>query len=141
MKSSRFSIQLRLVATFVTVLGILGLGLWLQEKRDEQENNLTREVLVKERTVLLERIIDLMGAPLRFFATDYAPWDDMVQFVSYPDFDWAATNIHDPLDNFKIEAVWVLADDGTVIYGTKRGDDPTAPGLPLPLSPAAVQAL
>jgi PAS domain S-box-containing protein len=140
-KSSQFSIQLRLAATFVTVLGILGLGLWLQERRDEQQGNLTREVLVKEQKVLLEKIIDLMGAPLRFFATDYAPWDDMVQFVSYPDFDWAATNIHGPLDNFKIEAVWVLTDSGTVIYGTRRSDDPTTPALPLPLSPAAVQTL
>src|SRR5688572_26472709 len=142
MKPTRFSIQTRLAGTFVVVLAILGAGIWLQEKRDRVQGAETRATLSREHTILLGKIVQLMGNPLHFFVSDYSPWDDLVGFVDAPDSDWANNNIHAPLDNFKIEAVWVLRQDGQSIYTAIRGDGRGLEALqPMPLPAAAVESL
>ncbi len=142
MKPLRFSLQTRLAGTFAIVLAILGAGIWLQETRDSEQNEQTRSTLAQEHTILLDKIVRLMGNPLQFFVSDYAPWDDMVGFVNSPEKDWGNTNVHDPLENFKIEAVWVLHADGSLVYAAQRGDGRGLEALkPLPLPPEAVQSL
>jgi PAS domain S-box-containing protein len=142
MKPPQLSIQARLAGTFVAVLVIMGAGLWLQEVRDHRQGQQTRQTLLANQSTLVEKIIQLMGTPLLFFSSDYAPWDEMVKFVATPDEDWAHLNIRGPLENFKIEAVWVLRADGTPVYAATRGDDPTLRALLTPPLPAdAVRAL
>jgi len=142
MKPTRFSIQTRLAGTFVVVLAILGAGIWLQENRDRQQSQQTRATLAEENTVLLGKIVQLMGNPLQFFVSDYAPWDSLVQFVDTADKEWADSNIHAPLDNFKIEAVWVLRLDGQPVYTALRGDGRGLESFrQLPLPAAAIESL
>ncbi len=94
MKPTRFSIQIRPAGTFVVVLAILGAGIWLQEKPRPPPRCADPGHPRREHTLLLGKIVQLMGNPLHFFVSDYAPWDDLVQFVDALDKDRGDTNIH-----------------------------------------------
>ncbi len=93
----------------------------------------------RERSEMLASVIGLMSQSLRDFAQDYAQWDDMVQFIQQPRQQWAAINLDASLENFKVNAAWVLRPDGSLVYATS-GEGPV-PRPPLPLPEAVLRPL
>lgn len=92
-----------------------------------------------ERRELLSGIIDLNSQALRDFARDWGQWDDMVKFIREPTAAWAAINIDNSLDNFKLAAAWVVKTDGTPVYAGTRAR--TTGTLTFPFTPAEMTAL
>ena len=107
---------------FIAVLGLilvlfLGSIYWQREigRRTTAEFLQTTQ---REREALLERLLALLGASLRTFATDYSLWDEMVAFAQNPTPEWAAVNIDASLPNFNAVGAWVFQADGRQVYAT-----------------------
>lgn len=97
------------------------------------ENRQLAEALASSQidaTSTLERWLDLNGAGLRQFAEDYSQWDDMVEFVKSPDANWAEVNIRQSMESFKLHMIWVLSNEGRVIFHSHQDTPPEHPPLP-----------
>ncbi len=122
------------------LLGILLLvfagGISIIQYYDLRESDNILRNRERERERLLTNLLDLTGESLKNFANDYAPWDEMLHFVSTVDPAWAAVNIDASLISFHAHAAWVLHPDGHVLYAATRG-----PGAGLTTPPVAPSSL
>ncbi|MEK7224757.1 MAG: CHASE4 domain-containing protein, partial [Bacteroidota bacterium] len=104
---------MRLALLVVAIFGFATATLLLVQRMQRQSMADLLESETRERTAMLDNVINLMSQSLRDFAQDYAQWDDMVQFIQRPRPEWAAINLDASLDNFKLSAAWVLRTDGS----------------------------
>lgn len=109
-------IRLRLLLLLGSLLVIFAAATWILQDAHRREAESIRTSVEKQRSGLLDRVIALTGQSLRSFASDYAPWDEMVHFVQSGDRAWAKINIDASLPNFDAQAVWVLRTDGSEVY-------------------------
>jgi len=126
------TIHLRFVLLIASIMGVLLGGVWLQSYWDHKETFLLRDGMTKERTALVDNLLDITGEPLQVFVRDYSPWDDMVTFVVKPDPEWARINIVEALDTHKVDAVWIFRPDMTEVFGTVAKDRDALRPFPLP---------
>lgn len=107
--------------TFALLTVLLG-GIWLFDRLDREDIGKLRADLQKEREVLVGRMVELTSDPLRVYAADYSPWDELVTFVAQPTEDWARTNLDGSLDTHRVDAVWILRPDFSEVYGAVRAE-------------------
>lgn len=128
-------IRLRLTLLLGCLLAVFGGFAWLIRLSHAQEAQELLEGLRNEREVMLGRLLELTGQSLKSFATDYARWDEMVNFLKTADPAWAAVNLEQSLPNFNAHAAWVFTPEGKLFYET------SAPPLHAPLElPASLVA-
>ena len=123
----------RLALMFGLMLLAYGATAWALHGWYEREADRMLADLQRERSTLLDQVLQLTSQPLRNFATDYSNWDEMLAFVHSGDPAWAAVNIDASLNTFNLQAAWVLRADGTLVYGATRqlGEPQHFPPLPL----------
>lgn len=124
------SIKLRF-ALLLGMLLLIFLGC-LATLRFLEKEQLTEALATSQgdATDMLERWLDLNGASLRTFAEDYSRWDDLVSFAKQPDENWADINLRQSLAGFNIHGLWVLTNQGSVVYQAHQGE-----ASPPPLAP------
>ncbi len=109
------------------LLGLLLLafvtGARILHRLDKREADRVFVAQQHERARLLESLLQLTGESLKTFASDYAQWDDMVNFLATGDKAWAAINIESSLPTFSARAAWVFRTDGSLVYGVARPAD------------------
>lgn len=135
----RLSVKYKFAVVIGLMTGVHLLGLWQQTRIDRANRTVVMHGAETEHTRLLEQLIVLKGDPLRVFVSDYSPWDDMIHFATHPDPEWAQINLYEALKTYQLDAAWVLATDGSLIYSIPANDREDL--RPLPLSAAAVQDL
>lgn len=123
----------RLALMFGLLLLAFGAAAWGLRAWYDREADRMMADLQRERTKLLEQVLQLTSQSLRNFATDYSNWDEMLAFVHSGDPAWAPINIDASLQTFNVQAAWVLRADGSLVYGATRqlGDAHRVPPLPL----------
>jgi len=103
-----------------------------------------REVVTstaRERARFLSTVVDLKGRSLEMLGFDYSVWDEMVDFVTSGDPEWARVNLDTGLDSFRVDAAWVLAPDFRLVHAAaQKGDPGDPPALPDGLARATGQA-
>ena len=129
--------KLGLVLGAVVVLSLAALFALRQFQRQAMADLLASEM--RERSAMLEQAVRLTGRPLRDLTSDYSQGEDLVRFVREPKRVWAAINLDASLAKFELSGLWVLAVDGTVVYGTRGAGTGSPPSLPLPA--ATLQAI
>jgi len=112
------SIQLRFVVLITAVMTVLLAGLWMQLRWDDREIGLLQQGMTAERAMLVDKLLDITGDPMKVFVTDYSPWDEMIAFVENPGAEWARINIVDVLGTHQTDAAWVFRPDLTEVFGT-----------------------
>ncbi len=133
-------IRLRLLLLLGCLLVLFAAATWVLQDAHRREAESIRASVEKQRSGLLDRVIALTGQSLRGFASDYAPWDEMVHFVRTADHAWAKINLDASLPNFGIQAAWVLRPDGGEVYRTGMLDPASLAVMPLG-QPAFVETL
>ncbi|HWA26821.1 MAG TPA: ATP-binding protein [Lacunisphaera sp.] len=113
-------LHFRFLLLILSLFAVLLVGMWLHESTDASQTSRLRVNLLEERTALVDRLVELTGDPLRVFASDYSPWDEMMNFVSHPDPDWARVNLDAALTTHRIDAVWVLRPNCTEVHASVR---------------------
>lgn len=133
-------IRLRLLLLLGCLLVLFAAATWLLQDTHRREAESIRTSVEKQRNGLLDRVLALTGQSLRSFASDYAPWDEMVDFVRTGDRAWAKINIDASLPNFGAQGAWVLRADGSEVYRAGSLDAASLAAMPLG-QPAFLDAL
>lgn len=123
----------RLALMFGFLLLSFGTAAWSLHGWHQHEADRLLADLQRERSKLLEQVLQLTSQSLRNFATDYSNWDEMLAFVHSGDPAWAPINIDASLQTFAVQAAWVLRADGSLVYGATRQLDDAHRIPPLPL--------
>ncbi len=97
------------------------------------EHLLARQV--EDMAVQVDQGQEVWSRTLRTYATDYAWWDDLVDFVQEPSDLWFDENLRSSLTTFHMQGMWVFAPDGTFI----RGCDVLAASSAVPFGPDVVR--
>lgn len=124
-------IRPRLLLLLGGLLVLFAAATWFLHDSHRREAETIRAGVEKLRGELLDRVIMLTGQSLHSFASDYAPWDEMVEFVRTGDRAWARINIDASLPNFGAQGAWILRPDGTEVYRTGSLDPTTLATMPL----------
>lgn len=89
------------------------------------------ESVRQEREAAFSSIVEISGAPLEILATDYSIWDDMVDFVTDPDPQFAKDNLVNVSESYNADRVYVYDPAGKPVFAYVKGEDPaTLPPLP-----------
>ncbi len=135
----RASLGLRFALVAVALFALAATTLFFVQRSQRKAFDSLLESETRERSRMLEELVELTGQALRDFTSDYSQWDEMVGFLRQPTREWAAINLDASIKNFKLRGAWVLRVDGSVVYST-AGEAP-APEPPLPLPAPALAAL
>jgi PAS domain S-box-containing protein len=129
------SLQLRFVLLITSIMTVLVAGLWLQQVWDDRETGMLRQGMTRERAEMVDKLLDVTGQPLQVLVSDYSLWDDMVNFVSHPDPEWARINIAETgMTTHHADAAWVFRPDLVEVYGAVAKEHETLRPFPLPRS-------
>jgi hypothetical protein len=80
-----------------------------------------------EKNIYFDKLMKLKGANLEALAFDYTYWDEMVDFVSNNDIEWAKKNIDENvLDTYQANAIWIYKIDLSRAYSISNQDDAAA---------------
>lgn len=99
---------------------------FLRQKEQVRSNELRRDAALAG-TQTLRQWISLANQPLQHFARDFSAWPEMAAFLEHRDAAWADRNLKANLANYEAHALWVLAENGEVLYSAQAN-----PGPPLP---------
>jgi len=124
-------IRLRLLLLLGGLLAIFAAATWILQDYHRREAETIRASVEKQRSGLLDRVLVLIGQSLLSFASDYALWNEMVEFVQTGDRAWAKINLDASLPNFGAHAAWVLRPDGTEVYRAGSLDAAALAAMPL----------
>ncbi len=123
-------LRFALIAAGIFILAATTLFLVQRSQRKALDSLLESET--RERSRMLDELVELTGQAMRDFTQDYSQWDEMVAFLRQPNREWAAINLDASIKNFKLQGAWVLRLDGSVVYATAGEAPAVAPPLPLP---------
>lgn len=111
-----------------SVLCFLGM-----ERVQEVEKNSVRARRERELGARLQRALAESSGSLLRYVRNYASRPGMAEFVVSRDSRWAERNLQDRLDTYRVDLVWVVGWDGTVLFSfdrtTTEGKAP-APAVP-----------
>jgi signal transduction histidine kinase len=124
-------IRLRLLLLLGCLLAVFAAAILIMQDAHRREAKSIRDSIEKQRASLLNRVLVLTGQSLHSLASDYAPWDEMLDFVQTGNRAWAAINLDASLPNFGAQAAWVLRPDGSELYRAGTLDAASLGVLPL----------
>lgn len=131
----QFKLLLLLVGLMILFLG----GLLAIRQQQTRNIALLLQANAEDSHILVNKLVDLSGRPLYNFVFDYTYWDQMVEFVTTRDQDWATENIDGSFVNLGADVVWVYRPNASLVYRTSTADFGRAGAGSLP--PQALQAL
>lgn len=94
-----------------------------------------RQETVQTSLQSLQQWINLANQPLQRFVRDFSEWPEMVAFLDRRNAAWAETNLRQNLRNYEAHALWVISNQGELLYSAQQH-----PGPPLP-APATIAEL
>lgn len=110
------SVQSKIIVLVSFIAIILLLAIFINWLNETAEWKLLFTERQQSNKILLENVIREKGENLKSFAYDYSYWDEMVNFISTGNKEWAKINIDEPLAHFNIQAAWVFKLDFTSLY-------------------------
>jgi|GEM_PF-1158023 len=126
-------IQTRITCLLV-ILAVVFIG-WFFVLKHFEQNRL--EIFQKEqgqaKKDIFEQILQMKSANIDGMSKDYSIWDEMVNFVSTGDKEWAKSNVDGGLQNFKASAFWIYNLENQLVHalddheGPAFGEFPIAP--------------
>ncbi len=124
-------IQTKIILFILIIAFIFSATIYYFYKSEITKMSLQANELKAEKSVLLEKAVDVLGKSLYNYSYDYTYWDEMVGFVKTRSLLWAKENIDNSLDVFNAQAAWVLNKNFELIYKTNIDDDPEFYKLPV----------
>jgi signal transduction histidine kinase len=109
-----------LLVTFLLVLQILR-----QVEHIRVDEMLEESVRAGRLTV--QQWINLANQPLQRFVRDFSAWPELAGFLTRRDPAWADTNLKQNLANYETHALWVLTEQGGLVYSAQRNAGPPLP--------------
>lgn len=123
-------VQIKIIILLFLLIVSLAVGLsYLFISEHEKADILFKET-EHTKNKFLEQIIEIKGFTFKALAVDYTFWDDMVEFVSTGDQNWARENIDTSLQTFGASVCWVCRPDFSLVYSVNNLDDPRLKELP-----------
>jgi len=117
-------ITLVLLAVFAVAAGTLG---WVGRQVVLDRFTETELGLVRQNRAILDRVIGTEVEHLSAIATDWGQWDDLYEYVLGRNPDFEASELGNVvLDRLELDAILLVATDGSLRYGDVR-----AAGVPL----------
>ncbi len=125
--------QSRLMLLLTTVVVMIVGGLTFESYLQHRKLNMVLTTGLREGARFFDKLLDLRGESLRAISTEYACWDELVDYVKTADPRWAEENLADGCATFDVDLVWVYRLDGTLVSLTRSpkaqslvGEDPLA---------------
>jgi PAS domain S-box-containing protein len=120
--------RLTVLLSGVALASVLVLTVFMMiESRRSSESTVRERRERRERGALLDRLVQLRSKPLSMItSTEYAIWNEMVDFVHHPDSSWAETNLDYLLTSYQFSADWVFDTAFNLVYAAQ---DSQAQGL------------
>jgi PAS domain S-box-containing protein len=129
----------RIMLLFLLVsLVTLGGTVFIQHLQRRQIQSVLRDT-AREQEALFKRMVELKGASLESYSTDYSYWDEMIHFIRSRDLRWAHEMVDTSLSTYKADAVWILDRDLKQVYAVNGLNSPLLQKAPL--APRALIAL
>jgi signal transduction histidine kinase len=125
-------IQTRLALLLAAVLALSCLAFFVFRQSHAREARFMIASTERERSALLDRLLELTGRSLEQYTDDYSYWDEMVAFVGTGDKRWAKINLENSLPDIEAQLVWVLRPDGTLVYGLSHLEGAALRTPPIP---------
>lgn len=110
------SVRQHLFATLAVCLAITLGALWVLHVQQRREAETLAANFADERRQQLGEAVAEESESLGVFVQDYSSWDDMVAFATTLDPEWARFNLEQVLERFRLDAVWLVAPDGRLLY-------------------------
>lgn len=129
--------QTRLVLVLLVAVGALAGGLVLFQRAERTRIHRFFQRRVQEESATLDKLLELKGAALAMFASDYTYWDEMVRCIAEQDRGWADENIAEALGTYQAQVAWVCRPDRGVVYSTHDERVGQLAGYTLPASALA----
>jgi len=110
----------------VSVVGLLATGLvvYQYQAQNRMIDRYVKDVMAR-RTEVANSLLTINTDFYKSITHDYTYWDEMITFISHPDYGWAADNIHNIIDAYHANAIWIFSLNGTEVYATaepEQGD-------------------
>ena len=126
------SIRLRIL-TLLSLLSVVCMGIFFQFQHAQvAEETFARRQRERELTKNLQQLVNSASRSAYHYLRNYAGRSGMVDFLSTEDAAWAEKYLKGRMDLYRVDAVWVLRADGTVVYGHVRPTGATLTPPPLP---------
>jgi len=126
------TIRYRILA-LLALLSLICIGIFLLFRRvQESEEAFVRQQREHDLAVRLQRLVSSTARPAYRYLRNYVGRAAMIEFLTKRDPAWAEKNLKGRLDAYRLDAVWVLGPDGTLIYGLDRPTDALLNAPPLP---------
>ncbi|MFA4992015.1 MAG: ATP-binding protein [Candidatus Omnitrophota bacterium] len=93
----------------------------------------------KENT--FDKILKLRSQSLETLAYDYTMWDEMVDFVTTGDPEWAEQNIDISLVTYEADAAWVYNTSNSLVHYADKIDEPGLKEIPVIIARGDLGAL
>lgn len=96
----------------VVSIGLLSTEIY-KHKRDL---SLIEQNELDEHRYVFGRLLKLKTQPLEMLVRDYSYWDELVEFVSTKDEEWARNSLDEALRTYSVSALWVYDKEFNPIY-------------------------
>lgn len=110
------SVRQHILATLAVCLTISLVALLILHVQQQSEADTLAANFAKERGELLAEEVREQSSALGIFVQDYSGWDDMVNFTASLDPEWARLNLEEVMPRYRLDAVWLVAPDGRILY-------------------------
>ncbi|MFH0736738.1 MAG: PAS domain S-box protein [bacterium] len=124
-------IQNKIILLILIIAFIFSASIYYFYKTENEKRSLQMKELRVEKSVLLEKAIDVLGKSLYNYSFDYTYWDEMVLYVKTRDLGWAKENIDLALETFNSQAAWVFDKNLSLIYTVNTYKDNDINNFPL----------
>lgn len=131
-----YSLSRRFAVLFITLGGLflgalIALQSWKQQSTEAMVNK-RMEAFRKDSANAFDNISKLQAVSLNALSDSFAFWDEVVDFVANPDFDWAVNNLDSGFGTFQANTMWVYNLDGNIVYysDTEQSDRFKNNGVP-----------
>ncbi|HZF71210.1 CHASE4 domain-containing protein, partial [Sulfuricurvum sp.] len=109
-------LQTQFLLLFLILFAILTARLFQNASNQKENIDEIQKIRVHEFSQTFHEIIDLKVSKPKVFAYDYSYWDEIVDFTTSHDLEWARINLDEGLKTFDSDYVYVYDKKGTMIY-------------------------
>ena len=120
------------IILFILIIAfVFSASIYYFYKTENEKRTFQMKELRVEKSVLLEKAIDVLGKSLYNYSYDYTYWDEMVSYVKTQNISWAKENIDFSLETFNSQAAWVFGKDFSLIHSVNTYKDNDINKFPL----------
>jgi signal transduction histidine kinase len=123
-------LQFKILILLSVIFGIIILSILSYQIIRVQENQLYNLETRKNQELIIDKVLQLNRVKYEQLINDNSAWDDMVNFVTKPDFAWAKDNVDFFVNTFKLSFVLAYNKEKKLVY--QFGDSTYLNGLKCP---------